>query len=314
MLDLGQPAQPQQSAGEFIRETDTQRFETDVLAASMHQPVIVDFWAPWCGPCKQLMPALEKVVTEAGGAVHMVKVNIDANPELAQVFRVQSVPMVYAFFKGHPVDGFMGAKPESDLRAFVAKLKALAGNQEPPSAESPPDTDIPKLLETADDYLKNGAYNEAIAFYSTVLDAAPENMTAMAGIAWALVAQGEIGGVQDILGQLTEEQRKSDSIKGLSFLLQQSEEAAGLEPLESLAAKIGKNPKDSAARFDLARRQTGDLQIGQAIDTLVELIRRDRDWKDGAARQYLIGIFDALGPRHPLTPPGRRKLSAVLFS
>jgi putative thioredoxin len=313
MLHIGQPAaqQPQPGAA-FIRETDSQRFETDVLAASMQQPVIVDFWAPWCGPCKQLMPVLEKVVTEAKGAVHMVKVNIDANPELAQVFRVQSVPMVYAFFKGQPVDGFMGAKPESDLRAFVTKLKGLAGNQDAPASES--DLDIPKTMTTADDFFKKGEYNDAIAFYSTILDAAPENMEAMAGIAWCLAAQGEIGGVQDILSQLTGEQKNSDKIKGLSFILRQSEEAHSLESVDTLLAKIEKNPKDSAARFDLARHQAGSLQLEQAIDTLVELIRRDRNWQEDKARQYLIGLFDALGPKHPLTPAGRRKLSAVLFS
>lgn len=312
MLDLTNLGKPAPAQNAFIRDTHTDAFENDVMAQSMKVPVIVDFWATWCGPCKQMLPALEKVVTEAGGKVLMVKVDIDKNPELAQVFRIQSVPTVYAFWQGQPVDGFMGGKPESELRAFVQKLTALAGAAANDSEA--PVVDVTADMQRADEFFAAGNYTDAMATYSIVLDVAPENMDAMAGIGWCFVAEKSAEGVSELLSQLTDAQKENPRIKGLSFILQQAEEAAGLSDAATLMAAIDKNPKDHAARFDLARVQIAACDIDAAIDTLVELTRRDREWQDQKARKLLLSLFDALGNGHPLTAQGRRKLSAVLFA
>jgi putative thioredoxin len=310
MLDLsniGAVAAQTVTASAFIRETDTQRFETDVIQASMQTPVIVDFWAPWCGPCKQMMPVIEKVVTEAAGAVHLVKVNIDANPELAQVFRVQSVPMVYAFFKGQPVDGFVGARLESELRAFVDKLKKLSG-----VVPSPEAVDVSKTMALADQYFRDEKYTDALVEYSNVLDQAPDNMDAMAGIGWCFVAQRNAEALPEFIASLDDTQKKHPRIAGLSFIAAQMDNGGG--DAEDLSAKLLKNPADHQSRFDLARVKMAALDIESAIEALVELIRRDREWQEQKARQYLLQILDALGAPHPLAAWGRRRLSAVLFS
>jgi putative thioredoxin len=312
MMELiGQkPKTPEQGA--FIRETDAASFEQDVLAVSMKTPVIVDFWAPWCGPCKQMMPALEKTVNEAAGAVHLVKVNVDKSPELAEVFRVQSVPTVYAFFQGQPVDGFMGAKGETEIKAFIEKLKKLAGAP-PQKPESPDAANIAKLLEDAAVFFKQDNFNDAIALYSTVYDLAPDNMDALAGIGWSLVGMKELEGLPDMLEPLTEEQKKHAGIKGLVYLAALINGAAGLDA-GNLLAKLEKNPRDHASRYDLARAQAASGDVAAAVESLIELTRRDREWQDQKARKLLLELFDAMGAAHPLTSSGRRKLSSVLFS
>lgn len=315
MLDLTTlgAAKADNTAKAYIRDTHTEAFERDVLAQSMRVPVVVDFWATWCGPCKQLMPMLEKTVTEAAGKVHLVKVDIDKNPELAQIFRVQSVPTVYAFWQGQPVDGFMGGKPESELRAFVQKLAALGGVAANDEAGNAP-VDVSAEMKCADDFFAAGAYTDAMAAYSTVLDLAPENMDAMAGIGWCFVAEKSPEGVSEILSQLDDEQRKHPRIQGLSFLMAQAEEAAALSDAETLAARVEKEPKNHAARYDLARVCLAGCDIEGAIEALIDLTRRDREWQEQKARKLLLALFEAMGNAHPLTAQGRRKLSAVLFS
>lgn len=292
----------------YVRDTDSARFETDVIAASMTKPVIVDFWAAWCGPCKQLLPMLEKAVEAAQGAVTMVKVDIDKCPDLAQVFRVQSVPTVYAFFKGQPVDGFMGGQPESQIKAFVARLAKLGGAV----PDAAPALDIPKRLAEADAYLAAGKTPEAIASYSDVLDVDPAHTDALAGLGWCFVAMQDREAVQGIIDGLEDAQKNTPRLKGLAFIA--AEQGAGAMTVEAAAEEIAANPKNLEARFDLARRQVAAFDIAGAIDSLIDLTRIDRNWQEQKARNYLISLFDALGSAHPLTLAGRRRLSSILFS
>lgn len=313
MLDLTNLAKKDAPAtGAFIRDTYTEAFEKDVLAVSMKTPVIVDFWAPWCGPCKQLMPVLEKLVTEAKGAVHMVKVDIDKSPELAQIFRVQSVPTVYAFWQGQPVEGFMGGKPESELRAFIDKIKKLGGTGLPDGER--PVADVTKEMAQAEKFFAEGAYTDAMAAYSIVLDIAPDNMDAMAGIGWCFVAEHSLEGVAELLSQLSPEQKKHPRITGLQFILDMSDSTLDLEDVSSLQAKLDKEPGNLVVRYDIARIKIAQCDLPAAIDTLVELTRRNRDWEEQKGRKLLLQLFDVMGNAHPLTLQGRRKLSTVLFS
>jgi putative thioredoxin len=300
MLDLGlghTARAADKNTGKNICDTTTTRFENDVITLSLQKPVIVDFWAPWCGPCRQMMPSLEKAVNDENGAVALVKVNIDENPELAQAFRVQSVPMVYAFFQGQPVDGFMGAKPASELKAFIDKLKKLAGTTA--NDAEPGSADVTRLMQQADAFFKDGNYNDAIAHYSMVLDAAADNMDAMAGIGWCFVAEKQPEALCDLLGALDDKQKENPRVKGLLFMIEDRAKEEGADVLSAL--------------YNQAIDSIAMLDPEAAIDTLVELTRKNREWKEQKARHMLLALFEALGP-HPLASSGRRKLSSVLFS
>lgn len=311
MLEIGAPKQAD-SAADYIRDADPGNFEEYVVEASLKKPVIVDFWAPWCGPCKQMMPHIEKAVTDAQGEVDLVKINVDKYPELAEVFRVQSVPTVYAFYNGQPVDGFMGAKGASELKAFVEKV--LLQSDAAPRPENENAESVAKVMEEASAFFAEEKYTDAMAKYSTVLDIDEKNMEALAGIGWCFVAEKDAEALVEFVSQLTPEQKSHEKLRGIAFLEEKAGSALTLDTAEKLRMKLEKNPKDHQARFDLALQRIATCDLEAAMDSLVEIVRLDREWQEQKARKLLLDIFEALGPAHPLTAQGRRRLSAVLFS
>jgi putative thioredoxin len=289
-----------------IIDVSSQDFMAEVIEASNEKPVIVDFWAPWCGPCKQLMPVLEKCVAEAGGAVKLAKVNIDENQAIAAQLRVQSVPTVYAFIGGQPVDGFAGAQPESAVRQFVDRLVEQAGG----AASS-----VDDLLAAAEDAINAREFASASAIYQDVLAQNPESTEAMGGLIRCLTGAGEFKPARDMLAAMTDEMQASDpvqqAVKSLDMAERGAEAAGRLAELEARAAA---DAKDIQARYDLALAQYGAGMSEEAIESLMACMRMDRSWNDDAARLQLLEIFNALGPAAPEVIAGRRKLSSLLFS
>ena len=291
------------TAGDLIQDAETQDFATAVVQASMEQTVLVDFWAPWCGPCKQLTPALEKVVTQAGGAVKLVKINVDNNQQLAQQLRVQSIPTVMAFRNGQPVDGFMGALPESQLKEFIEKVSGGA------IAPSP----IEQLLSHAKAAEEAGDMMVAGQVYSQILQAEPDNVAAIAGLAKALITQGELEQAEQILSTAPDGTTDNDleSARAALDLARQSEEAGDIAPLQ---AALQANPKDHQARFDLAIALNASGDRDGAVEHLLTIVEMDRAWNEEEARKQLLTFFEAYGPTDPLTVSARRRLSSILFS
>ena len=296
------PAEPSPPAGDIIKESSTAGFMADVIEASNAVPVIVDFWAPWCGPCKQLGPSLEKLVREAAGMVRLVKINIDENQELAAQMRIQSIPAVYAFKGGQPVDGFAGALPESQLKTFINKLTD--------GAQSPLDA----ALEQAQTALDAGDTMTAGAAFAQVVTQNPENPAALAGMIRVALAEGEIARAKEMADSLPPDfltkPEIATAVAQLDLALQ-SEESGDVQDLR---AKLDSNENDHKARFDLATALYGAGQNEAAIEELLELFRRDPKWDGEAAREQLVKIFEALGAADPLVVEGRRKLSSLLFS
>ena len=294
---------PPGQAEQLVTESSAQTFHEDVIVASMEVPVVVDFWAPWCGPCKQLGPALEKAVKAAQGKVRLVKVNIDDNPALAQQLRIQSIPAVFAFANGQPVDGFVGALPESQVKEFIERLGGPVG-------PSPVD----QALEQAKAQFEAGDLGAAANIYGQVVKQDSGNPVALAGLARCYLGRGDLEHASQTLAMVPPEHAGHAEVTGAQAALSLAEDAGEAGDIEGLSDLVTREPTNNQARYDLANSlfQTGRQE--DAIEMLLELVRRDREWNDQAGRKQLIKLFEVLGPTHELTLSGRRRLSSMLFS
>ncbi len=298
-----EPLIGQAAGADLIKDSDTANFAADVLDASRDLPVIVDFWAPWCGPCKTLGPALEKVVQQAGGAVKLVKIDVDQNQELAAQLRVQSIPAVFAFYQGQPVDGFAGALPESQLKEFVRRLTQRTGG-------SPLDD----ALEQAQAAFDAGDFTGASQIYAQVLQVDEENVAAIGGLAQCLIQDGEHDHARQMLEGLSDELKGKAEIASALAALDLAEQAENVGDMAPFQTRIDADPNDHEARYELAQGLAAMGKREEAVDHLLEIIRRDRNWNDEAARKHLLTLFEAFGLTDPLTMDARRRLSAILFS
>lgn len=290
-------------AGEPIKDVTTASFRQDVVAESMQQPVLVDFWAPWCGPCKQLAPVLEKVVQASAGAVKLVKMNIDEHPSIAGQLGIQSIPAVIAFDKGQPVDGFMGAVPESQIKEFIGRLAGPAG-------PSP----IEEALAEAEAMLGVGDTAGAAQLYAAILTEEPDNIAAIAALAKLQLDLGEIDKAKEILAMAPADKAGDPALTGVRAALELAEKAAELGDLGEFQKRIEANPADHQARFDLALGLNGLNKRDEAVDQLIEIERRDRTWNEGAARKQLLTFFEAWGLMDKASIRGRRRLSTLVFA
>jgi len=292
---------------DLIKDGTDRTFMQDVVEASRTTPVVVDFWAPWCGPCKQLGPAIEKVVAGARGAVKLVKINIDENPAIAGQLRVQSIPAVYAFFQGRPVDAFVGALPESQIKQWVDRLVQMAGG--PPGAE-----DIEAALAEAKSMLDGGDPQTAAEIYSQVLEVDPANGPAFAGMVRCLMAAGRLDDAKAMLADAPKEVAGHPDVVSVKASIELMGETKAAGPVPELMERLARNPDDHQTRYDLAMALFAADKREAAVDELLEIIRRDRDWNEQAARKQLLKLFEAFGPTDKLTVQGRRRLSSILFS
>jgi putative thioredoxin len=291
---------------DLIKDTDTARFMEDVIEASNEAPVIVDFWAPWCGPCKQLTPLLEKLVKQYGGKVKLAKINVDENQQLAAQFQVQSIPAVYAFKAGRPVDGFMGALPESQLKQFIERLTGGGGSP------------LDEAMAEAEAFAAEGNHEDALAIYKEILAQDPSHVKALGGALRAYLSTGQDDIAKQVLADLPEQMKKHPDVAGVQAALDLKEQSAqvagGGAELAALEEKVAADPKDMQSRLDLAVARYGAGKHEQAMDDLLEMVRKDRKWNEEAARKQLVKFFEALGPADPLTVQGRRRLSSILFA
>ncbi|PYE84927.1 thioredoxin [Pseudoroseicyclus aestuarii] len=301
----GQGAQA--PAGTIVDATDA-TFMQEVIEASQKVPVIVDFWATWCGPCKTLGPALEDAVAKQGGKVKLVKIDVDANQAYAAQLQVQSIPTVYAFFQGQPVDAFQGALPPSQVQEFVQKLAAMS-----PEAGAE-DEGLAQAIEAADQMLEEGDAAGAAETFAAVLQEEPANAAAYAGLVKAYLALNDIDQAEAVLNGAPAEIAHSPELDAAHAQIALARQAAGAGPVADLEARLEADPADHQARYDLATALHAQGKVAEAVDQLLELFRRDRDWNEGAAKTQLFTIFDALPAKDPVVQSGRRRLSSMIFA
>lgn len=300
MLGLGEKPQ---AAADVIKDVTEATFLADVIEASKDVPIIVDFWATWCGPCKTLGPMLEAAVTAAKGKVRMVKVDVDQNQRIAAQLRVQSIPTVFAFWQGQPVDAFQGAVPASELKAFVERVAALGG-----------DGGLADALQAAEDMLTEGAAADAAETFAAILEEEPGNAAAYGGLVRAHIALGDLDQADALIAAAPAAIAKAKDLDAARAQLELARQAANAGPEADLRAAVEADPNDHKARFDLAAALLAADKPSEAVDQLLELFRRDREWNDGAAKTQLFTIFDALKPQDPIVLTGRRRLSSMIFA
>ncbi len=304
MIELGTtPAQT--PAADVIKDGTDDTFIQDVIETSQTVPVIVDFWAPWCGPCKTLGPAIEAAVTAAGGRVKLVKIDVDANPGYAGQLRVQSIPTVYAFHQGQPVDGFQGALPPSEIQAFVDKVANLAGE---------PDNGLADAVAAAEAMLDEGAAADAAETFAAILQEDPNHAVAYAGLVRSYIALEDIDQAEAILNGAPAEISDDPALEAAHAQIALARQAGNAGPIKELMAQVEADPSDKQARLDLAIAMHANGDTAEAVDVLLALFSMDRDWNEGAAKTQLFTIFDALPPNDPVVLNGRRKLSSLIFA
>lgn len=306
MLELNPNGPAEEPAGDLIKDVSEATFMADVVEASQTVPIIVDFWAPWCGPCRQLTPALESAVRDARGKVKLVKVNVDENQAIAGQLRIQSIPTVYAFWQGQPIDGFQGAVTGSELKAFIERLVKAAGGET--------DGGLSEALEAAESMLDEGAAADAAQVFAAVIQEDPQNAAAYAGLARSHLALDDTEKAEEILNTVPDEIASAPEIEGVRAQIDLARQAANAGPVAELQAKVDADPDDHQARLDLAQALYASGNAEGAVNELLESFRRDREWNDGAAKAQLFKIFDALKPNDPVALHGRRKLSSMIFA